>query len=196
MFEYLYQENLISNRVNLVSLGGNNDVGENFGEFNDYRDRNLIIDRINASGVEFLYEKNFDKNVEKRLNLISNNTSKVKLFINIGGNTVGIGVNENANYQDNGILYASKYKNVTLSKKGEGLVEKFLSKGVDAIQMLNLKSIALDYGLTYGFNKLPTIGEGDCYYDVSYGLTYPIIAISAVLVCLIYYKKKKLSKEI
>ena len=58
MLEYLYNQKVISSRIDIVSLGGSNDVGENFGEFNDYNDRNLIIQRIKDSGITFLYEKN------------------------------------------------------------------------------------------------------------------------------------------
>jgi poly-gamma-glutamate system protein len=196
MLEHLYSEKLISSRIDIVSLGGSGDVGENFGEFNDYYDRNLIIERINQSGVYFLYEKNFDKNIEQRMTLINQKCKNVKLFVNIGGNSVGIGVNENAYYKSNGIIYANRYKKLSSSSKGEGLIEKFLSSGVDSIQMLNLKNITSNYGLKYGFNKLPDVGIGDCYYEKSYNLTYSIIAIVCVVSFLIYYKKKKLSKEV
>ena len=195
MLEYLYEQKVINSRIDVVSLGGSSDVGENFGESNDYKDRELIIERINKSGVTFLYEKDFDKNIEKRLNLIKDKFKDVKLFINVGGNSVGIGINENAYYTANGIIKASKYKKTNLTKHGEGLLEKFLSSGVDVIQMLNLKYIASEYGLKYGFTTLPEVGEGDSYYEISYNLTYPIITIIAVIAFLIYYKKKKSSKE-
>ena len=196
MLQYLYQQELISTKINVVSLGGSNDIGENFGEFNDYNDRNLIIDRINKSGITFLYEKDFDTNIETRLQLIKETHKNVKLFINIGGNSVGIGINENAFYKSNGIIYANKYKNINSSKSGEGLIGKFLKSGVNAIQMLNLKNIASNYGLEYGFNKLPEVGQGDPYYEKSYNLTYPIIAVVVVVTFLLYYKKKKHFKEI
>ena len=61
--------------------------------------------------------------------------------------------------------------------------------------MLNLKYIAAEYGLEYGFNTLPDVGTGDAYYEKSYNLTYSIIAIVAVVAFLIYYKKKRSSKE-
>ena len=118
------------------------------------------------------------------------------MVVNIGGNSVGIGVNENAYYQANGILYANRYKKSNSTSKGEGLIEKFLSSGVDSIQMLNLKSIASNYGFKYGFNELPEVGVGDSYYEKSYNLTYPLIAIVSIFAFLIYYKKRKLSKEI
>jgi poly-gamma-glutamate system protein len=196
MLEYLYDQKFTSSRINVVSLGGSGDVGENFGEFNDYNDRNLIIDRINKSGITFLYEKDFDTNIEKRLQLIKESHKNIKLFINIGGNSVGIGINENAFYKSNGIIYANKYKNINSSKKGEGLIGKFLKSGVNAIQMLNLKNIAANYGLEYGFNKLPDVGQGEPYYEKSYNLTYPIIAVVVVVSFLLYYKKKKHFKEI
>lgn len=196
MLQYLYQQELIFTKINVVSLGGSNDIGENFGEFNDYNDRNLIIDRINKSGITFLYEKDFDTNIEKRLQLIKETHKNVKLFINIGGNSVGIGINENAFYKSNGIIYANKYKNINSSKSGEGLIGKFLKSGVNAIQMLNLKNIASNYGLEYGFNKLPEVGQGESYYEKSYNLTYPIIAVVVVVTFLLYYKKKKHFKEI
>ena len=196
MLEYLYEKGIVKHRINIVSLGGSSDIGENFGEFNDYHDRELIIDRINKSGIKFLYEKKFDTNIEKRLEIINEHCDDVKLFVNIGGNSVGIGINENAYYQSNGILYAKNYKQTSNTHAGEGLIIKFLSSGVNTIQMLNIKDIALEYGLEYGINKLPEVGVGEAYYDVSYNLTYPIISIVVVIAFLIYYKKKRLFKEI
>ena len=195
MLEYLYEKEIIKTRINIVSLGGNNDIGDTFGKYNDFKDQNAIIERINKSGVTFLYEKHFDTNIEKRLQIINENTKNVKLFANIGGNSVGIGVRENAYYKENGILYANKYKKTSFITSGEGLIEKFLSNGVDVIQMLNLKQIAAEYGLEYGFNKLPDVGTGDAYYEKTYNLTYSIIAILAVLAFLIYYKKRRSTKE-
>ena len=195
MLEYLYEQKIINTRIGIVSLGGNNDIGDTFGKYNDYKDKNTIIDRINKSGVTFIYESKFNENIEKRLTVISKNTKNVKLFVNIGGNSVGLGIKENTYYKENGILYAKKYKKSSLSLSNKGLLERYLSNGVDAIQMLNLKQIASDYGLEYGFNTLPDVGTGDAYYEISYNLTYSIIAILVVVAFLIYYKKRRSSKE-
>ena len=62
--------------------------------------------------------------------------------------------------------------------------------------MLNLKSIALEYGIEYGINKLPEVGTSNAYYEVRYNLSYPLIAIVSVVAFLVYYKKKKMSEEI
>lgn len=196
MLEYLYEQKVINSRIDVVSLGGSSDIGANFGEFNDYRDRNLIIERINKSGITFLYEKDFDKNIQTRLNLIEKKLSNIQLFINIGGNSVGLGINENAYYKANGIIYSRSYRKTNFTNHGAGLIEQFLMKDINAIQVLNLKYIALEYGLEYGFNKLPEVGSGDAYLEISYNLTYPIISIVALIAFLIYFKKKKISKEI
>ena len=196
MLEYLYDQKIINSRIDVVSLGGSNDIGSNFGEFNNYRDRDLIIERINKSGIAFLYEKNFDKNIELRLSLIESKCKNVKLFVNVGGNSVGLGINENAYYKSNGILYARNYRKTNFSNHGAGLIEQFLMKDINAIQVLNLKYIALEYGLEYGFNKLPEVGSGGAYVEVKYNLTYSIISIIALIAFLLYFKKKKISKEI
>ena len=196
MLQYLYQEKLINSKIDVVSLGGSSDIGENFGEFNDYYDRDLLIERIKASDATFLYEKDFDKNIETRLKIINEKCKDVKLFVNIGGNSVGLGTNESAYYKSNGIIHSNKYKKSNSSKEGEGLIEKFLRSGVNVIQMLNLKQITSDYGLKYGIDELPNVGDGDTYYEINYSLTYPIIAIITVLAFLIYYKRKNMSKEI
>ena len=110
MLQYLYHQKLIESQIDIVSLGGSSDVGENFGEFNDYSDRNLLINRIKQSNATFLYEKDFDKNIETRLKLVNEKCNNVKLFVNIGGNSVGLGINENAYYKSNGIIRSNKYK--------------------------------------------------------------------------------------
>ena len=196
MLQYLNQKEIIKSKIDIVSLGGSSDVGENFGEFNDYKDRDLIIKRIKDSDVTFLYEKQFNLNISKRLELIEKKCKNIKLFVNVGGNSVGLGINENAYYKANGIIYSRKYKKSSSIKEGEGLIEKFLRKDVNVIQMLNIKKIASEYGMEYGFSTLPNVGDGNSYYEVSYNLTYSIIAILAVVAFLIYYKRKKISKEI
>ena len=196
MLEYLYEQDLIKSRISIISLGGTNDVGENFGQYNGYHDRNTIIERIKQSNITFIQEKKFDANIEKRLQLINQKCQNVKLFVNIGGNSVGLGINENTYYKVNGILYAKKYKKTGLSLYNKGLLERYLGNGVNCIQMLNIKKIASDYDVEYGFNELPKVGTGNSYSEVSYNLTYPIIAIIVVIAFLVYYKKKKSFREI
>lgn len=195
MLEYLYEQKIINTRVGIVSLGGNNDIGDTFGKYNGYKDKDAIIERINKSSATFIYEKKFDVNIEKRLEIINKNTKNVKLFINVGGNSIGLGVKDSIYYKKNGVLYARKYKKSRLSLSNKGLLERYLADGVNVVQMLNLKSIASTYGLEYGFNALPDVGTGDAYYEKTYNLTYSIIAILAVLAFLIYYKKRRSTKE-
>lgn len=195
MLEYLHQKGIIKNKVDIVSLGGSNDVGENFSEFNDYKDKELIINRINDSDSIFLFENDFKVNISKRLEYIFDKFNNVKLFVNVGGNSVGLGLNESAFYKANGLINASKHRNKISINGNTGLIEMFLSYDINVIQMINLKTIAAEYGMEYGFTKIPEIGEGNAYYEVSYNLIYAIIAILSVAAFLIIYKKRKESKE-
>ena len=53
--------------------------------------------------------------------------------------------------------------------------------------MLNIKGIAMDYGIPYNPDKIPEIGRSNAYYEVTYNLSIPIISIIVSAGLLIFY---------
>lgn len=196
MSEYLYEKGIFSSRINLVSLGGAYDIGD---DFSNDEDKENIINRINAHGADYLYEENYVKNIEYRRKYFYEKVPNMKILINVGGNLVSMGKDECAFLNHNGLVMANYYgskHNKNISKKG--LMEYYLEDGVNVIHMLNIKSLALKYGLPYDPMNKVEIGNGDVYYETKYDLTIPIIALILSVIALgsYYIYRKKLEKKV
>lgn len=195
MAEYLYNEGILTTRIDYVSFGGANDDGYEFPE----EVRKSILDRINKSGVEFLCESDFEKNIKMRTDLILNECPDIKMLISVGGTLVAMGEGDTGSTLYRGLVqptYLRTNKKVNDSKYG--LLDTFLNRGVPVIQMLNIKGIALDYGVSYDPDVMPQIGTCDAYYEVSYNIDIPIISIClslGLLVAYFVYQKKKIKGE-
>lgn len=191
MAEYLYHENIFTNRIDYVSFGGANDDGYEF----PTEVRKEILSRIEASGVPFLCNSNFKSNVEERTKLIFEKCPDTKLLISVGGTLVAMGRGEFATTTYCGLVtpsYLNTNRDVDYDKIG--LLDTFLKKDIPVIQMLNVKGIALEYAIDYDPDVIPDIGTSDAYYEVSYNLFIPIMAIVisiGILVFYYIYRKKK-----
>ncbi len=192
MAEYLWRAGVFTNRIDYVSLGGSNDAGD---DFFSSTDKEAIMSRIDTSGITFINESNYAENIALRTEKIIKKCPDIKLLINIGGNLVSMGKDEDGFTGKNGLIVSS-YLKVSEEKSTEnmGLLDTFLSKGVNVIQMLNIKGIALEYGLKYNAAVIPEVGEGDVYYEEVYNLGIPIfgIVISIGLGIFYYYYRRKI----
>lgn len=196
MSEYLYEIGIFKSRIDLISLGGAYDIGD---DFSDDEDKENIIKRIHERGTDYLYERDYVKNIEYRRKYFYEKVPNMKILINVGGNLVSMGKDECAFINHNGLVmsnyYGSKHNN-NLSKKG--LMEYYLEDGVNVIHMLNIKSLALKYGLPYDPMNTVEIGKGEVYFEISYDLTIPIIALILSIMALVgyYIYRKKLEKKV
>lgn len=195
MAEYLYQEGIIKYRIDYVSFGGANDDGKEF----DTDIYNQIKQRIDESGIPFLQESNFTQNVQKRTELILQKCPNTKLLISVGGTLVAMGEGSAVASTYKGLVkptYQNTHKNIDESKMG--LLDTFLRKDIPVVQMLNIKGIALDYGIEYDPVNLPTIGTGKAYYETSYNMIVPILSIVISIGLLVFYfiyNKKTLNRR-
>ena len=112
----------------------------------------------------------------------------VKCFINVGGNDASFGDSSVMVHTDGGIL-------TELSEKDNstGLVQLFLKDGIPVIHLLNIKSLAADYGLPIDPVPLPEPGEGGVYSEVRYRKEIAVIglALAAALLWLSRENRQK-----
>lgn len=191
MAEYLYSIGIFTNRIDYVSFGGSNDDGAEYPS--DVR--NNILERINKSGIPFLCESNLEKNVKQRTELIFDKCPNVKLLVSVGGTLVAMGEGDTGTSLYRGLVKPA-YLNIAkdIDESQCGLLDVFLNKGIPVIQMLNVKGIALDYGIEYDPAVIPEIGSSDAYIETSYNLVIPIIALvitSGLLMFYYVYRKKQ-----
>lgn len=174
MIEYLYDINIFSNRVDYVSLGGANDTGDEF----DDDIKSLIIGRIRDFETSFIYELNFEKNIDLRLDYFSKKVPNMKMFINVGGNLVSMGKEEASFPTNNGLIKTNYLKRSRIGNTPDkGLIDHYLERGIPIAQMLNIRSLAYKYQIPYDPPIIPKEGTGSVYLETRYSNTFPIIAI-------------------
>ena len=103
----------------------------------------------------------------------------MKCFVNVGGNDASFGDSNIMVHTDGGIL-------TQLSEKDNstGLVQLFLKDGTPVIHLLNIKSLATEYGLPIDPVPLPEVGEGAVYQVVEYRKEIAVFALAAALAML------------
>ena len=192
MYQYLYQEHIFKYPLNYVSLGGGNDTGNDMEE--DVK--KPIIERIKASNVTFIHEDDYETNVKKRKEYILKACPNLKLFINVGGSLVSMGRDEASFIDKKGLVmpnYLNRISNYSRDKLG--LIDIFLEMNVPIIQILNIKGLALQYGISYNPTEIPSIGSGDMYYQTNYNLMIPIIGLVVSVGILVFYLLEKFRKK-
>ena len=198
MANLLYNEGLIKTKIDYISLGGSHDMGDDFWEGVS----EPIIERINSSSAKYISIRDYEKNIDYRMNEFKKQIPNMKLFINVGGNIVAMGLDEEAYIYNNGLIRPN-YLSSALSEGNynkKGLIERYLDKGIPIVHMLNLKSIALKYDLPYDPATTPLVGSGNVYFEKDYRLSIPItsIVVSAIILILlgiIKYREKKEKKH-
>lgn len=179
MAEHLCQKGILTHRIDYVSLGGSSDVG------NDFYDENVkssIINRIKASGVTFIYESDYVKNIDLRIEYLRASVPNMKFMINVGGSLVGLGTGMNA-FIDTGYVEPcfNDYSNVTfwgVRDEECGLIQYCLGQGIPIASLLNIKGLALSYGVPYDPAEPQKVGVGKMYYSSEYSPIVPSIAIA------------------
>lgn len=191
MYQYLYEKGIIKSPLDYVSIGGSGDIGKDLEE----EDLEPIINRIKASGVNFIYEPDYPTNVRLRKKYIYEKCPNVKLFINVGGSLVSLGVDEAGFINKNGLVNPNYLVHVSENKRDAlGLIDLFLESGVSIVQFLNIKSLALKNGILYDPTVIPTIGSGNMYYQTNYNLFFIIIGLIVSVLLMIYFGIEKVKK--
>jgi poly-gamma-glutamate system protein len=170
----------------LVSLGGREDSGGDFGLGFVPGDRAAMVQKMRDSGFPFVLEADFEKAVKRRLDFYaeySGGLENYAAFVNTGGADVNIGTGPWSLELKPGINKAA----AASRGLGEGgCITAFLNKGVPVIHILNIKTLALDYGLAFDPSPPPTAGAGELYYEKNSRrqiIVYLIASAAYLIVC-------------
>lgn len=153
IYDVLLEEGITDIEPAAISLGGADDVGEEFSS--ELKDR--LIEQIRRSNNRFIHEPDFQKNVAKRMKLYlpDSTRNRIAAFINIGGSYTNMGQNESVLQLNPGIVETNK-----LPKNSEsGVIFKMLRAGVPVIHLLYIKEFVLKYGLSWDPVPLPAPGD-------------------------------------
>jgi poly-gamma-glutamate system protein len=140
-----------------VSLGGEGDVGETF----DPEFRAGLVAELSAGPTPFIHEPELQENVARRMAIYaegeeaSTGAGTIAAFINIGGAEANLGT-------DAVVLSVPPGLSLDLAAETEppppprrGVLFEMASRGVPAIHLLNLRGLALRFGLPWDPTPLP-----------------------------------------
>ena len=161
MMLHLKNEGLISTECAAVSLGGEDDIGLNM------MDQDLVGEiraRLLEEGLPLFEEGDFQSNLAFRENIYDEG-GPISCFVAVGGNITSMGREESGLSLGQGIIDPAS---VTVLDNNSGLVQRYLSRGVAAINLLNIKKIVAEYGLAFDPEQWPERGTSAVYYTYDY----------------------------
>lgn len=182
MEHHLYSKGLLGHRSDLFSIGGMEDVGKEMPPELVAR----IVSRLTGYGYEQFYDDDLLHNITARYQFYRRQ-GDIKCFINVGGNDASFGDSNVMVYTDGGILTELPEKD-----RSTGLVQLFLKDGIPVIHLLNIKSLATEYGLPIDPVPLPPVGEGGVYFETQYR-TWIAVAGLLTAVVLLWLSRDKQS---
>lgn len=140
-----------------LSLGGERDTGEDMsGE-----GRSFLQEKIEASGIFFLYEPDLRKNVETRMRLYEGEAAEdsIKAFVNIGGSWSNMGEDSLVLKIKPGVV---KTREVPSPKK-RGVLFEMAAREIPVIHLLYIKGLVDRYGFIWDPIPLPRPGQDQIF---------------------------------
>jgi poly-gamma-glutamate system protein len=140
-----------------LSLGGDKDDGVDMSP----EGRSLLADKIRKRGIFFLQEPDLKKNVEARMSLYQEKAgkSKIKAFINIGGNWPDLGEDSEVLKLRPGLVKIKKFP----PPEKRGVIFAMAARKIPVIHLLFIKGLVDRYGLSWDSVPLPQPGKGKIY---------------------------------
>ena len=152
----LVEDGLLPENAVAWSFGGHMDCGLDL----DSGLLDQVYTRMARTGIPLLYESNYEKNVAKRMELLG---PAADCFVGVGGNMAVSGRGE----RDLGYGVLTNLQNRPIDA-GSGLVERFGDRGTPVVYLLNIKSLAADYGFPYDPQEQTEPGSGALYEQTHY----------------------------
>jgi len=177
MEEHLYEKKLIDFQSLAISIGGENDLGENISDEGIEKIESIIQDAIQNNDKIFINEEYLDESIIEKVDLLGD-IDKYKAFINIGGGASSLGQGKDKKHIKGGIIspllkdeiqeiyydldkgedYHNKFK--------ESMAYEFLDNDIPFINMKNISPLVSEYGMSYLKNRdLNIINRGLLFYE-------------------------------
>ena len=156
----LAQDGLIRTESAAVTMGGYHDIGSDM----DPTLAAAIKDRLVECGLDLVEERDFTANLKFRETLYESQ-GPIACFIAVGGNLTSLGQGEEGVSLGQGVLQPGRTLRLSDSS---GLVQRYLSRGIPVINLLNIKKIMADYSMPFDPPVWSPIGETAVYFSVRY----------------------------
>ena len=188
ILESLKKNDLIDVPVAGVSLGGADDVGNDF----DPETKKILTEKIRTSGMPMICEPDLPKNVARRMEIYSGSmpATRIAAFVNIGGSQADLGVDPLVLKLEPGVN-----REMTLPEKEEryGVVFAMAKRHIPVVHLLHIKGLLLKYGLPWDPTPLPKVSTEDFSQSRSTLSASLIAAMSLyfVLIAMIFILHRK-----
>jgi len=151
--ELLVSEGVLSTAAAAVSLGGTGDVGADF----DPAFRESLLRQIAMSGIRLVHEPELRENVARRMAIYDVAAAgREAAFVNIGGADANLGTSPLVLRVEPGLT-----TDLALPPPAQrGVLFEMAARGVPVIHLLNIRGLALRYGLPWDPIPLPEPGSG------------------------------------
>ncbi len=162
MERHLLAQGMVHHGSVAVSLGGAGDVGK------DMEDevRAALREKVRASPLRYLEEADGQKNQSARLDAYFAPGEPV-CFVNAGGNLAASGAAAEFVARRPGLLLPER-ADLQRAEALPGLVSAFLARGIPVVHLLDIKALALEYGLPFDPVPLPEPGSSGVFREVHY----------------------------
>ena len=167
MVKTLYDAGLISRLPVLVTMGGGGDMGHNMmayvlEEEEDIAAVKALKQRLVEADLAPAVIESFAQDIELHEQLYGD----IRAFVNAGGNSLGLG------HADNTVMLSlgsGLLKPQTLEiTANSGLTERYLSKGIPTIHLLNVRALCTESGIPFDPETLPAMGAASMYFGVGF----------------------------
>ena len=198
MTRTLYDAGLISSLPVLVTMGGGGDMGRNMMAYVLEEDEDIaaveaLKQRLSDAGMAPAHIDSFEQDIALHEQLYGD----VKAFVNAGGNGLGLGRADNTVVLSlgSGLLRQQPLKITDNS----GLTERYLSKGIPTIHLLNVRALCEQSGIPFDPETLPKIGTASLYFGTGYPrsavLLWALAALSGVLAAALLAPGRKRERQ-
>lgn len=196
MLKQLKKENILSTKITALSLGGDNDRADNlfFSE-----NKNTFFKIIKKHNIPLIYEKNLQKSVAKRIEILNGTLKEesFKCFINVGGASANFGNTASSVNFKNGLTIPG---DLEAEFTQNGLLSYFLSINIPVIHLLNIENLARKSGIQVDPVPLPKAGKADVYYLIKHNnliiVFLILLIISPIFFAKFYaFKSRRLDNE-
>jgi len=164
MESILVAERILHVRSDAATLGGSDDMGRGLSPDG----RRLLREAIERNDVLSLDSENIEDAITSRMAFYeqASRGRQYRCFVNIGGGVASLGSNRGRLLVPPGLSLSLDAENWPR----KGTLALMADKGVPVIHLLEIASLARDYGLPVAPDYLPEPGEGDIFVRDSYRL--------------------------
>jgi len=185
LFTWLDMESILLERGILrhgsaaASLGGGEDLGRQLSP----EGRRLLREAIQRNHQILIEEPMLERSVERRIAIYDSLSggSAIKLYVNIGGGIASLGHSRNSTLIGDGL--SEILPNVNYPRRG--VMHQFNSRGIPALNLVNVAQIAREHDLPRSPNPLPAPGTGRLFSEIRYNLWVTAVALIVTMATLI-----------